>query len=41
MYKLLTRVLQKRMEKILDANQPKEQAGFRKGFATAHHTSSH
>ena len=40
MYKLFTRVLQKRMEKILDANQPREQAGFRKGFATTDHLHS-
>ena len=40
MYKLFTRVLQKRMETILDANQPREQAGFRKGFATTDHLHS-
>ena len=40
MYKLFTRVLQKRMEIILDANQPREQAGFRKGFATTDHLHS-
>ena len=37
MYKLFTRVLQNRMKKTLDANQPREQAGFRKGFATTDH----
>ena len=37
MYKLFIRVLQKRMEKTLDTNQPREQAGFRKGFATTDH----
>ena len=40
MYKLFTRVLQKRMETILDANQPREQAGFRKDFATTDHLHS-
>ena len=29
-YKLFTRLLQKRMEEVLDRNQPREQAGFRK-----------
>ena len=37
LYKLFTRVLQKRMERILDSNQPREQAGFRKGFSTTDH----
>ena len=40
MYKLFTRVLQKRMENILDANQPREQAGFRKGYSTTDHLQS-
>ena len=40
MYKLFTRVLQRRMENILDANQPREQAGFRKGYATTDHLQS-
>ncbi|GFO50552.1 RNA-directed DNA polymerase (reverse transcriptase) domain containing protein [Plakobranchus ocellatus] len=31
-YKLFTRLLQKRMERILDENQPRDQAGFRKGY---------
>ena len=29
-YKLFTRAIQNRMEKVLDENQPREQAGFRK-----------
>ena len=37
MYKLFTRIIQKRMEKVLDENQPKEQAGFRKGYSTVDH----
>ena len=37
MYKLFTRFLQKRMEKISDANQAREQAVVRKGFATTDH----
>ena len=37
MYKLLTRIIQKRMEIILDENQPRKQAGFRKGFSTTDH----
>ena len=37
MYKLFTRILQKRMERVLDENQPREQAGFRKGNSTVDH----
>ena len=37
MCKVFTRILQKRMEKVLDEHQPKEQAGFRKGYSTADH----
>ena len=37
MYKLFTRTLQKRMERVLDENQPREQAGFRKGYSTVDH----
>ena len=29
-YKLFTRAIQNRMEKVLDENRPREQAGFRK-----------
>ncbi|GFR97935.1 transcription factor Sox-14 [Elysia marginata] len=32
------RLLQKRMEKVLDENQPRDQAGFRKKFSTTDHT---
>ena len=35
--KLFTRILQKRMERFLDENQPREQAGFRKGYSTVDH----
>ena len=37
MYKLFTQTLQKRMEKVLDENQPREQAGLRNGYSTADH----
>ena len=37
MYKLFTRILQKRMEKVLDENQPREKSGFRKGYPTVDH----
>ena len=37
MYKLFTRILQKRMEKVPDENQPREQAGFRKDYLTVDH----
>ena len=33
-YKLFTRLLQTRMENILDQNQPRDQAGFRRKFST-------
>ena len=36
-YKLFTRLLQTRMENILDQNQPRDQAGFRRKFATIDH----
>ena len=36
-YKLFTRLLQSRIEAILDTNQPREQAGFRKHFSTRDH----
>ncbi|GFR63732.1 RNA-directed DNA polymerase (Reverse transcriptase) domain containing protein [Elysia marginata] len=36
-YKLFTRLLQTKMERVLDENQPKEQAGFGKGFSTTDH----
>ena len=37
MYKLFTRILQKRMEEVLDENLTREQAGFRKGYSTIDH----
>jgi hypothetical protein len=36
-YKLFTIILGKRAEGTLDSNQPREQAGFRKGFGTLEH----
>ncbi|GFS08192.1 endonuclease-reverse transcriptase [Elysia marginata] len=36
-YKIFTRLIQKRMERILDENQPRDQAGFRKAFSTNDH----
>ena len=37
-YKLFTKILTARLEKILDDNQPREQAGFRGGYSTTYHT---
>ena len=37
MYKLFTWILQKEMWKVLNENQPRQQAGFRKGYSTVYH----
>ncbi|KAJ4449558.1 hypothetical protein ANN_00960 [Periplaneta americana] len=37
LYKLFTKIITERMTKILDENQPMEQAGFRLGFSTIDH----
>ena len=37
MYKMFTRIIQKRMERFLDENQPREQVGFKKGYSTVDH----
>ena len=36
-YKLFTKILTARLERILDDNQPREQAGFRGGYSTTDH----
>ena len=36
-YKGLTKVLTKRLEKTFDENQPREQAGFRNRYSTTDH----
>ncbi|MEL7307279.1 MAG: reverse transcriptase family protein, partial [Pseudomonadota bacterium] len=36
-YKIFMKIMQRRLDKILDANQPRDQAGFRKGFSTMDH----
>ena len=36
-YKLFTKILTARLEKILDEHQPREQAGFRGGYSTTDH----
>ena len=36
-YKIFTRLLQTRIERILDENQPREQAGLRKSYFTTDH----
>ena len=36
-YKIFTRLLQTRIERSLDENQPRDQAGFRKGYSTTDH----
>ena len=37
MYKLFTKIITTRLEKKLDENQPREQAGFRSKYSTADH----
>ena len=37
MYKLFTQIITSRLEKKLDENQPREQAGFRNKYSTADH----
>ncbi|XP_047998769.1 uncharacterized protein LOC125236115 [Leguminivora glycinivorella] len=37
MYKIFSKVILNRISKELEANQPKEQAGFRSGFSTVDH----
>ena len=36
-YKIFTRLLQSRIERTLDENQPRERTGFRKGYSTTDH----
>ena len=36
-YKIFTRIIQNRIKRTLDENQPHEQAGFREGFSTTDH----
>ena len=36
-YKLFSKILTIRLEKIFDENQPREQAGFRSGYSTIDH----
>lgn len=37
MYKIFTKIICTRITKTLDENQPREQAGFRRGFSTTDH----
>ena len=37
LYKLFSQIITKRLTKILDENQPPEQAGFRSGYSTTDH----
>ena len=37
MSKMFTKVIKNRIEKQLDLNQPREQAGFRSGYSTTDH----
>ena len=37
LYKLFSKIITKRLTKILDLNRPPEQAGFRSGYSTTDH----
>ena len=37
MYKLFTKIITTRLDKKLDENQPREQAGFRSKYSTTDH----
>ena len=41
LYKILTKITQRMIKTVLDEHQPREQAGFRKGFSTSDHLYIH